>query len=218
MKPGAGKRKGSKFEREICKLLSLWVTTGKRKDVFWRSAMSGGRATVHRGEVRQAGDICSVSAEGHSLTDRYYIECRHYRDFGFVPFVLNNGGKLGRWWSDVIDRAAFFDRLPMLVAKQSGMPTIVLLKGAENWGMMPRLSSSVSFGLAGSSWSLYLLSDILGSFYDPDNISNSRPALKREPAGRVQVQLSRKAAEAARALLGGEIVNPRRSNRGKGSA
>ena len=46
MRKGGGKAKGSSFERLICKELSLWITGGEHQDVFWRSAMSGGRSTV----------------------------------------------------------------------------------------------------------------------------------------------------------------------------
>lgn len=45
MRKGAGSKKGSSFEREICKQLSLWWTEGSRDDIFWRTAGSGGRAT-----------------------------------------------------------------------------------------------------------------------------------------------------------------------------
>src|SRR5262245_2386383 len=36
--------KGSKFERDLCRQLSLWWSDGKRDDVFWRASQSGGRA------------------------------------------------------------------------------------------------------------------------------------------------------------------------------
>jgi hypothetical protein len=40
--------KGSSFEREIAKLLSLWWSEGMRDDVFYRSHASGGRFTMRR--------------------------------------------------------------------------------------------------------------------------------------------------------------------------
>jgi hypothetical protein len=46
MRKGGGKQKGSQFERDVCRELSLWVSHGKQEDVYWRSAMSGGRSTV----------------------------------------------------------------------------------------------------------------------------------------------------------------------------
>ena len=82
MRPGMGKAKGSAFEREVCKKLSLWITDGKMDDCLWRSAISGGRATIaHRkGKVvRQGGDICAVSLEGHVLTNKWYIENKHVK-------------------------------------------------------------------------------------------------------------------------------------------
>ncbi len=44
--------KGSNFEREICKLLSLWWTNDKRDDIFWRTSGSGARATT-RSKTKQ---------------------------------------------------------------------------------------------------------------------------------------------------------------------
>src|SRR5215216_6431446 len=63
--------KGPQWEREVCRALSLWVTNGERVDVFWRSAMSGGRATVHNRSVIPChkGDKCSWQAL------RYSPEC-----------------------------------------------------------------------------------------------------------------------------------------------
>ena len=37
MRSGGGKQKGSAFEREICKKLSLWFTENERDDIFFRS-------------------------------------------------------------------------------------------------------------------------------------------------------------------------------------
>jgi hypothetical protein len=60
--------KGSNFEREICKLLSSWWTRGERDDVFWRSSMSGGRATVRFRKGKKTagsyGDICALDPIG----------------------------------------------------------------------------------------------------------------------------------------------------------
>lgn len=39
------KDKGSTFERDTCRELSLWWTAGERDDIFWRTAGSGSRAT-----------------------------------------------------------------------------------------------------------------------------------------------------------------------------
>jgi hypothetical protein len=55
--------KGSSFEREVAKQLSLWWSGGERDDLIWRTAMSGGRATVrHRQGKRTAGQAGDLTA------------------------------------------------------------------------------------------------------------------------------------------------------------
>lgn len=124
MKKGGGKAKGSAFERKVCVALSLWVTNGERKDVFWRSAMSGGRATVRGLEVRQAGDICAVAPEGHAFCDQFYVECKHYKSLDF-HCLLKGTGILHRFWTDTAKKAIKRRQTPMLIARQNGSPTIV---------------------------------------------------------------------------------------------
>lgn len=125
-----GKKKGSAFERDVCRKLSLWVSRGKKSDLFWRSAMSGGRATVarHKGEsVRQAGDITAVAPEGHVLTDRYYVECKFYRDLDILSFLFHNKGKLAGFWKDTVRESDRHNcREPMLIAKQNNFPTLLI--------------------------------------------------------------------------------------------
>ena len=124
-----GKQKGSAFERQICKALSEWLTHGKKVDCFWRSAMSGGRATVARKSgvaIRQSGDISAVSQEGHALTDKYYIECKSYRDLNFVG-LLKRKGKLAEFWLETRKQADHYKKLPMLIAKQNQQPVILCL-------------------------------------------------------------------------------------------
>jgi len=72
--------KGSSFEREVCKTLSLWWTDGRRDDVFWRTAGSGARATTRRSKGKkthgQSSDICATDPIGEPLTDLLTIECK----------------------------------------------------------------------------------------------------------------------------------------------
>jgi hypothetical protein len=115
----------------VCKHLSLWVTGGKKEDVFWRSAMSGGRATVggRKGKdlARQAGDITSVAPEGHLLTDDYYIECKFYRDLRLDAFLLGKG-PLAKMWKTALTEAKRYKRSAMLIARQNNTPTLMLVQ------------------------------------------------------------------------------------------
>lgn len=125
----SGKQKGSGYERSVCKRLSLWITDGEHEDCLWRSAISGGRATVaHRkGKlVRQAGDITAVSPEGHVLCDIAFVECKFYRDLDFEAFFLTGKGKLSKFWKIASQEATKYGKTPLLIAKQNRTPDIVL--------------------------------------------------------------------------------------------
>jgi hypothetical protein len=124
MRPGGGKQKGADFEREVCKKLSLWVSRGEKEDLFWRSAMSGGRATVYRKQgkgqlARQAGDITATAPEGHVLTDQWYIECKFVADLRLDSWLLKDEGDLARYWTTAKEEAKAHGRDPMMIVKQN---------------------------------------------------------------------------------------------------
>lgn len=72
--------KGSSFEREICTRLSLWWTNGDDDSCFWRTSMSGGRATVRHRKGKKtrghAGDICATDGRGRGLVKRIAFELK----------------------------------------------------------------------------------------------------------------------------------------------
>lgn len=129
MRAGGGKAKGSAFERWVCKRLSKWVTHNKREDVFWRSAMSGGRSTVARAkgiEVRQAGDITAVAPEGNNFCRHWYVECKHYSNLQVGQFLLMNTGVLTKFWQLARSEAKRRELRPMLIVKQNAWPVLVI--------------------------------------------------------------------------------------------
>lgn len=130
MKTGGGKSKGSAFERYCCKRLSLYVTMGKRDDVFWRSAMSGGRATLQlRKDIvnrAQSGDMTAIAPEGYALCDRCLFENKSYADLGIPQSLLKGSGLLAKFWRDTQKAAARYDKVPVLIVKQNLIPVFVL--------------------------------------------------------------------------------------------
>jgi hypothetical protein len=92
--------KGSNFEREICKLLSRWWTSGERDDVFWRSSQSGGRATQRAKSGHKTfgsyGDIAAVDPIGQPLLRYFTIELKRGRSHGFLGDVLDVKGDNSR--------------------------------------------------------------------------------------------------------------------------
>ena len=172
MRVGGGKQKGSVWERKCCKLLSLWITNGKKADCLWRSALSGGRATVarKRGElVRQAGDICAVSPEGHSLTDIYYIECKHYKDLRLDSFVFGKG-PLATFWAETVTQANHYEKKPMLITKSNNVPVLVLTRDRTNSGRLG-VFVDMTFGIKPlaiiGNAAIRKFDDILATKYEP---------------------------------------------------
>jgi len=130
MKHGGGSQKGATNERKVCRLLSLWVTHGKREDVFWRSAMSGGRATVakRKGKIlaSQAGDISAVDEAGHTLTNYFYIETKHVKAIQLDRFIVTQTGPLVKYWKTVQLEARSYNKQPLLIVKQNLLPILFI--------------------------------------------------------------------------------------------
>jgi len=80
--------KGSEFEREICKKISLWWTNDERDDVFWRSAQSGGRATQRAKSGKKThgsyGDLTALDPIGEPLLKVWTMEMKRGSSVG-VP-------------------------------------------------------------------------------------------------------------------------------------
>lgn len=72
--------KGSSFEREMARKLSLWWSDGKADDWFWRTGGSGGRATSRAKSGKQTangtGDICAQNGEAQRFLNLASIECK----------------------------------------------------------------------------------------------------------------------------------------------
>lgn len=135
MRKGGSKAKGADFERWCCRMLSQWVTRGARDDVFWRAALSGGRATnrFKRGSVteHQAGDISAVHEAGNAFASYWFVECKHIKDLNVQALVLGTGGPLATYWTTAKREAAKYRKHPMVIAKQNFYPVIALVSESE---------------------------------------------------------------------------------------
>jgi hypothetical protein len=129
---GGGKQKGASFEREVSVSLSKWVSYGEREDIFWRSAMSGGRATVGRKKGKdlqhQAGDLAAVHELGQPFLKKFYPELKFYSDLNYAG-ILDSTGHLVKFWKSTITEANSYNRSPMLIAKQNRKPVVVFIQG-----------------------------------------------------------------------------------------
>lgn len=83
--------KGSSYERDLCRRLSLWWSEGEHDDLIWRTAGSGGRATVRRKAGRRTvghcGDLCATDPAAEALFRVFTFELK--RGYGNAnPFDL----------------------------------------------------------------------------------------------------------------------------------
>jgi len=174
------KQKGASFERVICKALSLWITEGEKKDCFWRSAMSGGRATVAKGEVRQAGDICAVALEGHALTDLYYFELKHLKKIG-LDGLIKGGGSLNRIWQIAIEQAESYGKIPVLIIKQNNWPVLVCTSSEGSF--MLKIENEIKINAPYLDMDITLFDDLLG--VDFKKVITDRPV--KQPIERLKL-------------------------------
>lgn len=101
-------KKGPQFERDMARALSLWWTSGKRDDVFWRTSQSGGRATQRRKGGRltfgQSGDTSATDPIGRPLLDLVTIEFKRGYNTQTLMGALD-GGKARSVWEGWVHQA-----------------------------------------------------------------------------------------------------------------
>ena len=128
--------KGGQFERDIARTLSLWWTNGERDNVFWRSSMSGGRATVRARKGQNtnylAGDLTATDPIGAPLIESTVIELkRGYKRWCILDLVDSKKPS-----SSVL--ASFLDQVEeelkqakvksfLLICKRDGRDAIVIV-------------------------------------------------------------------------------------------
>lgn len=103
-------QKGSQFEREVCKSLSMWWSDGDADDLFWRSSTSGARATTRKKAGRRTrghyGDIAATCPEGEILVDCITFELkRGYAASTFQDLMDRNEVASVQVWEQWINQA-----------------------------------------------------------------------------------------------------------------
>jgi hypothetical protein len=88
--------KGSQFERDIAKKLSLWWSENWPEPsdaIFWRTSQSGGRATTRAKKGRktdnQHGDLCATDPLGQPLINAFLIELKKGYNSHTVAHLLD---------------------------------------------------------------------------------------------------------------------------------
>lgn len=93
--------KGQNFEREFCKLFSLWLSGGKEDDHFWRTSGSGARATVRarkgKQTVNHVGDVAPVTDFAQKFLGNGIIELKTGYRYLSITDLFRSSGMLANW-------------------------------------------------------------------------------------------------------------------------
>lgn len=158
------KQKGSKFERDISKLLSKWWSKNERSDLFWRTINSGAMFTNNKKNnfLNEVSDIKSIDENSKLFTDIFNIECKFYKEIDLWN-VINRNGDIIKWLDKLLDECILTEKYPLLIVKQNNKPILVFTNEEIEkeliiyFGLKPRLD----FIYNDSYISVYLLDDIL---------------------------------------------------------
>ena len=114
------KNKGSRFERQFCRLLSLAWSEGRDDSVFWR------RATFkQKGRMFQfCGDVVQINTSDYP---RCYctFELKSRKDFRIEDFLTGVTSGIVSWWHQTVSETPV-NSTPVLVAHRSHGPTLVV--------------------------------------------------------------------------------------------
>ena len=143
MKPGMGKQKGSQFERDVCRLLTKWITDKQSPEIFWRSASSGAKSTqdakVGR-DTNMHGDLMAVNLQAEWLMSKYVVECKSYAKLDWGGFIFGKGN-IYSWWDKVCGISCDISKSPMLIMKENRCPIRVIMHRSEDIEICLRTSS-----------------------------------------------------------------------------
>ncbi len=134
--------KGSAFEREISKELSLWWSEGKNDNIFYRSQSSGARATQRNKKgketVNQHADITCSDPEGELLIKNWNIECKTgYSSktksgatrWDVLDFIDSKQKEpiLEKMWTQCLRDAELTNRQPVLIFRRNNRTPCIML-------------------------------------------------------------------------------------------
>lgn len=144
MRQGASKEKGSGWEREIGRILSMWWTAGERKDVLYRRDVGGHFAFKYNlGKKGLSGDIMAIDPIAVLFQDAVSVEAKFYKAEASILFeaVLGKRTQVLQWWQQCEGDAISEEKVPWLIVKFNHripfimMPNEFYMQTVEKLGM-----------------------------------------------------------------------------------
>jgi hypothetical protein len=137
VRKGGGKSKGASFERKVCELLSKWQSNGQDTSWYWRSAMSGGRATVAKKSGKllqsQCGDITAIDPRGSQFLNKFFVECKHVKSYNLSSFLLYNTGVMAKDWETAVKQAKDYNKIPLFICNLSSLGIVAVMPSYMNF-------------------------------------------------------------------------------------
>lgn len=130
MRKGAGKAKGSSFERATARELSLWLTDGADKAQLIRSVLSGGWQN-NKNDWRQVGDLAPNGPVGEKFRKKYAVECKHHRSIDWWKLYTGKSEIL-MWWDKLNAECIPHNLQPMLIMKMNNRPALIGMRVGHN--------------------------------------------------------------------------------------
>lgn len=136
-----GKRKGNRYERDMSRRLSLWLSDGDRDDLIWRTHNSGGRFTARLKNKKktegQDGDLTAtcdgISSEFLKL---FSIELKSYKDINIWGLITGSKTGILEFWRQAKKQAKACNKEPLLILKQDHRPELILSNDAFCFSML----------------------------------------------------------------------------------
>ena len=106
------KKKGSRYERDVCKLLQTW--TGFE---FARVPSSGGLRWKNTDNT--TGDI--TCSDGNSRKFPFSVECKFYKEINFEHLLLDVKSDIIKFWEQSLSDSERSGKIPLVFMKYNGM-------------------------------------------------------------------------------------------------
>lgn len=167
MVAGGGKRKGSAFEREICRVISLFWSAGAYKDLCWRSASSGVRGTSTKTHSRSKvkgfyGDLVATSPLIEPLFQVFSIECKFYKKIDVTEILRGiKNNKLLEFWIQAKRDAQHSGRTPVLITKQNFLGTLLIVQMADADKLLHTMDKPIKYMTIAQELAIFNLDDFL---------------------------------------------------------
>jgi len=167
MRPGGGKRKGSAFERDVCRIISQFWSNNSYSDLCWRSASSGVRGTSTNSHSRSKvkgyyGDLTATSPLIEPLFQVFSIECKFYAKIDLTEILRGiKNNKLLEFWTQAYRDARHSGRTPVLITKQNFLGTLMIIRLADANKLLHTMDKPVKYMTIGQELAIFNLDDFL---------------------------------------------------------